>query len=165
MSLHTNFLVLFIIFLSSLSLPDSLPLSHSAIQFSLFFPPSCLSSFFPLLFKNRFYPSLLHLCLSLGYRLVQFCHSVTSDSLQPHGLQHTRLPCPSPTPGAYSSSCPLSQWYHPTIVSSCHPLLLLPSIFPGIRVFSNEYSELISFRIDWFDLLTVQGTLEKLVVH
>ena len=95
-----------------------------------------------------------------------------------------RLPCTSPTPGACSSSCPLSQWYHPTIVSSCHPLLLLPSIFPGIRVFSNEsalhirwpkyhsfsfiispsneYSELISFRIDWFDLLAVQGTLKSL---
>ena len=49
---------------------------------------------------------------------VQFRHSVISDSLQPHGLQHTRLPCPSPTPEAYSNSCPLSWWYHPTISSS-----------------------------------------------
>ena len=48
----------------------------------------------------------------------QFSHSVMSDSLQPHGLQHTRFPCPSPTPGAYSNSCPLSQWCHPTILSS-----------------------------------------------
>ena len=46
--------------------------------------------------------------------LVQFIHSVVSDSLQPHGLQHTRLPCSSPTPRAYSNSCPLSQWCHPT---------------------------------------------------
>ena len=53
---------------------------------------------------------------------VQFSHSVVSNSLQPHGLQHTRLlPCPSPTPGAYSNSCPLSQWCHPTISSSVVP--------------------------------------------
>ena len=68
---------------------------------------------------------------------VQFSHSVVSDSLQPHGLQHARPPCPLPTPGVYSNSCPLSWWCHPTI-SSCHPLLLSPSIFPSIRVFSNE---------------------------
>ena len=49
---------------------------------------------------------------------VQFSHSVASISLWPHGLQHARLPCPSPTPGAYSNSCPLSQWCHPTISSS-----------------------------------------------
>ena len=51
-------------------------------------------------------------------RSVQFSHSVTSDSLQPHGLQHTRHPCPSPTPRVYSNSCPLSRWCHPTISSS-----------------------------------------------
>ena len=66
--------------------------------------------------------------------LVQFSHSVMSDSLQPHGLQHTRLPCPSPTPETCSNSCPSSRWCHPTS-SSCHPLLFLPSIFPSIRVF------------------------------
>ena len=49
---------------------------------------------------------------------VQFTHSVVSDSLRPHGLQHTRLPCPSPTPGVYSDSCPLTQWFHSTILSS-----------------------------------------------
>ena len=95
----------------------------------------------------------------------------------------TRPPCPSPTPGAYSNSCPLSRWFHPTISSS--PLLLLPSIFPSIRVFSNklvlrikwpkyggfsfspsnEYSGLISFILDWFDLLSVQGTLKSLLQH
>ena len=102
---------------------------------------------------------------------VQFSRSVVSDSLQPHGLQHARLPCPSPTPRACSNSCPLSLWCHPTISSSVVPLLLLLSIFLSIRVFSyesvlhirwpnywsfsfsistsNEYSGLISFRIDW----------------
>ena len=111
---------------------------------------------------------------------VQFSHSVVSDSLWAHGLQHTRLSCPSPTARVYSNSCPLSRWCHPTI---CRPLLLLPSIFPSIRVLSNEsvlcirwpeywsfnfsispsneYSGLISFRMDWFDLPAVQGTLLK----
>ena len=109
-----------------------------------------------------------------------------SDSLRPHGLQYVRLPCPSPTPRACSNSCPSSQWCHPTF-SFCHPLLFLPSNFPSIRVFpnesilcirwpkywsfsfnispSNEYSGLISFRMDWFDLLAVQGTLKSLLQH
>ena len=52
---------------------------------------------------------------------VQFSHSVVSDSLWPHGLQHTRPPCPSPTPGVYSNSCPLRWWCHPTITSSVVP--------------------------------------------
>ena len=52
---------------------------------------------------------------------VQFSRSVVSDSLRPHGLQHTRLPCPSPAPGAYSNSCPSSQWCHPAISSSVVP--------------------------------------------
>ena len=90
-----------------------------------------------------------------------------------------------PTPGVYSNSCPLSQWCHPTIF--CHPLLLLPSIFTSIRVFSNEsvlriwwpkhwsfsfsispsneHPGLISFRMDWLDLLAVQGTLKSLLQH
>ena len=55
---------------------------------------------------------------------VQFSHSVVSNSLQPHGLQHTRLPCPSPTPGAYWNSCPLSQWCNPTISSYVVPFSL-----------------------------------------
>ena len=110
-----------------------------------------------------------------------FSHSVMSDSLQPHGRQHTRLSCPSPSPEVSSNSCPLSQWCHPTILS-CQPLLLLPLFFPSSRVFSkesdlhsrwpkyrsfsiapsNEYW-LISFRIDWLDLLVVQGTLKGLL--
>ena len=117
---------------------------------------------------------------------VQFSHSVMFDSLRPHGLQHARPPCLSPAPRVYSDSCPLSQWCHPTI-SSCHPFLLLPSIFPSIRVFSsesvlcirwpkycsvsfsinpfNEDSGLISFRMDWLDLLAAQGTLRSLLQH
>ena len=70
---------------------------------------------------------------------VQFSHSVVPNSLQPHGLQHARPPCPSLTPGVHSNSCPLSRWCHPTILSPVvRLLLLLPSIFPSIRVFSNE---------------------------
>ena len=117
--------------------------------------------------------------------LFLFSHLVMSDSLQPHGLQHTRLPCPSPSPRGCSNSCP-SRWCRPTI-SSCRPLLFLPSVFPSIRVFSsesvlyirwpkywsfsfsispsNEYSGLISFKINWFDLLAVQGTLKSLLQH
>ena len=107
---------------------------------------------------------------------VQFSHSVMSNSLQPHGLQ---LPCPSPTPRAYSNSCPSRRWYHPTISSSVIPFSCLQS-FPasgpvpvsqfftssGQRTFSfsispsSECSGLISFRIDWFDLLAVQSTLK-----
>ena len=112
---------------------------------------------------------------------VQFSHSVMSNPLWPHGLQHTRPPCSSLTPGVCSNSCPLSRWCHPTIL--CRPLLLPPSIFPSIRVFSNEsalcirgpkywkftfnispsneYSGLISFRMDWLDLLAVQRTLKS----
>ena len=56
-----------------------------------------------------------------NWRSVQFSHSVVSTSLRPHGLHHARLPCPSPTPGACSNSCPLSQWCHPTISSSVVP--------------------------------------------
>ena len=107
-------------------------------------------------------------------------------TLWPHGLQHARPPCPSPIPAVHPNPCPLSWWCHPTI-SSCHPLLLLPSILPSIRVFSsesthhmrwpkywsfsfsitpsNEHPGLISFRMGWLDLLVVQGTLKSLLQH
>ena len=62
---------------------------------------------------------------------VQFSCSVMSDSLQPHGLQHTRLPCPPPTPGANSNSCPLSQWCHPTISTSVIPFSSRLQSFPA----------------------------------
>ena len=108
---------------------------------------------------------------------VQFSCSVMPDSLRPHGLQHTRPPCPSPTPRAYSDSCQLSWWCHPTISSSVVPFSCLQpfpasgsfsmsqffeSGSPSIGSFSfsispsNEYSGLISFRMNWFDLLAVQ---------
>ena len=61
---------------------------------------------------------------------VQFSHSVMSNSLRPHGLQYTRLPCPSPTPGAYSNSCPSSQWCHPAISSSVSPFSSRLQSFP-----------------------------------
>ena len=64
--------------------------------------------------------------------------SLNSVWLWPDGLQHARPLCPSPTPGVHSNLCPLSQWCYPTISSSVIPLLLLPSVFPSIRVFSNE---------------------------
>ena len=66
------------------------------------------------------------------YLSVQFSRSLVSDCLRPHGLQHAMFPCPSPMPGAFSNSCSSSWWCHPIL---CHPLLLLPSIFPSIRVF------------------------------
>ena len=106
---------------------------------------------------------------------------------EPHGLQHSRLPHPSQTPKACSNSFPSNRWCHPTISSSAIPLILLPSIFPRIRVFSNEsllhiiwpkywrlrfsispsneYSGLISFRMDWLHLLAVHGILKSLLQH
>ena len=69
---------------------------------------------------------------------VHLLHSVMSDSLWPHGLQHARPPCPSPTPGSYSNSCPLSRWCHPTISSSVVPFSSYLQSFPASgRVFSN----------------------------
>ena len=69
---------------------------------------------------------------------VQFTCSVVSSSLRPHGLQHARAPCPSPTPRVYPNSCPLSLWCHPTISSSVVLFSSCPHSFPSIRVFSNE---------------------------
>ena len=67
--------------------------------------------------------------------LVQFSCSVVSDSLRPHELRHARPPCPSPTPRAYSNSCSLSQWCHPTISSSVIPFSSCPESFPASRSF------------------------------
>ena len=127
----------------------------------------------------------LYKMIGLLLAFAQLSHSVMSNSLQPHELQHTRPPCPSPTPGVHPNPRPLSRWCHRNI-SSCCPLLLLPSIFPSIRVFSNESDLLIRwpkycnfsfsisptsehpgliFRMDWLDLLAVQGTLKSLLQH
>ena len=87
-----------------------------------------------------------------------------SDFLWAHGLQLARPPCPSPTPGACSNSCSLSQWCHPTIILCC-PLLLLPSIFPSFRVFSNEsvlcikWPKCWSFSFSWKKKQTKPFTL------
>ena len=110
-----------------------------------------------------------------------------SNSLQPHESQHTRPPCPSPTPGVYPNSCPLSRWCHPTIsscvvcFSSCPQSLPAWGSFPMSQLFasggqsigslsfsispSNEHPALISFRMDWLDLLAVQGTLNSLLQY
>ena len=66
---------------------------------------------------------------------IQFSHSVTSNSSQPHGLQQARPPCLSPTPGAYSNSCPLSRWCHPPISSSVNPFSSCPQSFPASGFF------------------------------
>ena len=117
---------------------------------------------------------------------VQFSHSVVSDSLLPHGPQHARPFCPSPTPRVYSLMSIESVMPSSHLIL-CRSLLLLPSVSPSIRVFSNEsvlcnrwpkywsfsfsispsneYSGLISFRMDWLDLLAVQGTLKSLLQH
>ena len=117
-----------------------------------------------------------------GYSSVQL-----SDSLWPYGLQHIKLLCPSPTPEACSNSGPSNWWCPPTFSSSVVPFFSFLQIFPSIRIFSNEsvlhirwpkcwsfsfiispsneYSGLISFRMDWLDLLAVQGILKSLLQH
>ena len=70
--------------------------------------------------------------------LVQFSHSVVSDSLRPHESQHTRPPCPSPTPGVHSDSCPLSQWCHPAISSSVVPFSSCPQSLPASESFPKS---------------------------
>ena len=116
---------------------------------------------------------------------VQFSHSVVSNSLRLHEPQHTRPPCPSPTPRVHPNPCPLSQWCHPTTSSSVVPFSSHPQSFPASGSFQmsqlfasggqsigsfsfnispcNEHPGLISFRIDWLDLLVVQGTLKSLL--
>ena len=129
---------------------------------------------------------LVFILLGLHISSVQFSRSVVSNSLQPHGLQHARPPYPSVTPEVYLNSCPLSQRCHSTISSSVVPFSQLQS-FPASGTFanesifhirwpkdwsfsfsispSNEYSGLIFFRMDWLDLLAVQGTLKSLLQH
>ena len=114
---------------------------------------------------------------------LQFSRSVMSNSLRPQEPQHARLPCPSPTPGVHPNPCPLSRWCHPTISSSVVPFSSCPQSFLASGSFqmsqlfasggqsigsfsfnispSNEHPGLISFRMDWLDLLAVHGTLES----
>ena len=132
-------------------------------------------------------PKLVH-PIERAHPSVQFSRSVMSDSLRPHRLRHTRLPSPSSTPGAYSNSWPSSQWCHPALSSFVVPFSSCLQSFPASGSFpmsqsvlhirwpkywsfsfsispSNEYSGLISFRIDWFNLLVVQETLKSLLQH
>ena len=123
---------------------------------------------------------------STTIRSDQISHSVVSDSLRPHESQHARPPCPSPTPGVHSESRPSSQRCHPAISSSVVPFSSCPQSLPA-SVFSNESTlrmrwpkywsfsfsiipskeipGLISFRMDWLDLLAVQGTLKSLLQY
>ena len=132
--------------------------------------------------------SKLHedLCLHFNHSSVQFSSVAQSCSLQPHGLQHARLPCPSPTPGACSNLCPLNRWCHPTISSSVVPFSSHLQSFPASGSFkmsqlfaSGGQSIGVSAStsvlpvniqdwfplglIDWFDLLAVQGILKSLL--
>ena len=112
---------------------------------------------------------------------VQFIHSVMSDSLLPHEPQHTRPPCPSPTPRVHSDSRPSSSWCHPAISSSVVPFSSCPHSLPasesfpmsqlfawggqsiGVAASASVFS--VSFRMDWLDCLEVQGTLKSLLQH
>ena len=111
-----------------------------------------------------------------------------SNSLRPHELQHARPPCLPPTPGVHSNSCPSSQWCHPAVSSSVIPFSSCPQSLPASRsspmsqLFtwggqsiggsfsfsvspSNEHPGLISFRMDWLKLLSVQRTLKSFLQH
>ena len=127
-----------------------------------------------------------HFHTPLSHSSVQFSRSVMSDSLWPHEPQHTRSPCPSPTPRVHPNPCPLSWWCHPTILSSVipSPPVLNHSQHQGLFQWVSSLHQvakvlefqlqpqsfqwtpgLISFRMDWLDLLTVQGTLKSLLQH
>ena len=130
----------------------------------------------------RFLPNI-----NINQPSVQFSCSVVSDSLQPHGLQHTRPPCRITNSQSLLKLMSIVSMRPSNYVILCRPLLFPPSIFPSIRSFSNEsvlrirwpkywsfslsispsneYSGLISFRIDWLDLLAVQGTLKSRLQH
>ena len=120
---------------------------------------------------------------SVTWISVHFSHSVVSNSLRPHESQHARPPCPSPTPGVHSDSRPSSLWCHPAISSSVIPFSSCPQSLPASGSFpvsqlfawsgqstwvsalasllAKKHPELISFRMDWLDLLAVQGTLRS----
>ena len=149
-------------------------LKQTQCDFSLFFFLFFLLSFFLLLYHlsplYRSVESLIHVWL--------FATSWAA---------HARPPCPTPTPRACSNSCPLTQWCHPTISSFIVPFSSCPQSFPASGSFqmtqlfassgqsigsfsfnirpSNEHPGLISFRMDWMDLLAVQGTLKSLLQH
>ena len=114
---------------------------------------------------------------SVQFSSVQFSGSVMSESLWSHGLQHARLPCPSPTPGAYSNSCPLSWWCHPTISSSVIPFSSQLQSFPASGSFpmscSHQVTKILELQLQhqsfqWVcrvALLAVHGTPRSLLEH
>ena len=122
----------------------------------------------------------------IQFSLVQFSCSLVSDSLRPHGLQHTRPPCPLPAPRVYSNSCPLSWWCHPTISSFVIPFSSCLQSFPVSGSFQMSHffasdgqsigilastsvlpmnQDWFPLEMDWLDLFAVQGTLNSLVQH
>ena len=140
--------------------------------------------------RIRVFSNVLALCITWPkywriFMLSLFSHSVVSNSLRSHGLQHARLLCLSPSPGVCSNSCPLSQWCHPTISSSVAPVSSYLQSFPASGSFPVSWlfasggqnigaslSELVlpvniqdwfPLGFDWFDLLAVQGTLKSLL--
>ena len=133
--------------------------------------------------KRHSHPSAIHVEVAGQFSSVQFSRSVVSDSLQHHELQHARSSCPSPTPRVHSDSRPLSQWCHPAISSSVVPFSSCPQSLPASESFpmsqlcmrwpeywsfsfsiisSKEIPGLISFRMDWLDLLAVHKYWEIL---
>ena len=135
---------------------------------------------------HKFERFILLLFFSCLVQFSQFSCSVVSDSLWSHWMQHARLPCPSPNSQNLLKLMSIESVVPSNHLVFCRPLLLLPSIFPSITVFSkhrslhqaakywsfsfsispsNEYSELIFFTVDWFGLLAVQGTLRNLQHH
>ena len=136
--------------------------------------------------KNKFWTLQLHNYWVCFILITLSSVAQSCPTLQPHESQHIRPPCPSPTPGVYSDSCPSSQWCHPAISSSVVPLSSCPQSlpesgsFPMNQLFAsggqstgasvstcpyNEHPGLISFRMDWLDLLAVQGTLKSILQH
>ena len=106
------------------------------------------------------YVMILNIILFSVKMTLLFGHSVVSDSLGSHGLQHARLPCPSASPRARSNSCPLSQWCHiSNHLILCRPLLLLPSIFPSISIFSSKLVLLIKWP-KWSFSLSISSSNE-----
>ena len=137
--------------------------------------------------KSHWFKLLWWLLLVFFFHInISSFQSLSRVSLWPHESQHARPPCPSPTPGVHSDSRPSSPWCHPAISSSVVPFSSCPQSLPA-SVFSNkstlrmrwpkywsfsfstipfkEHPGLISFRMDWLDLLAVQGTLKSLLQH
>ena len=143
----------------------------------------CSSTYMGSVEEGHHYLHYLH----HSFNSVQFSLSVVSNSLRPHESQHARPPCPSPSPGVLPDSTSIESVMPSSHLILWRPLLPLPPIPPSIRVFSNESTlrmrwpkywsfscsiipskeipGLISFRMDWLDLLAVQGTLKSLLQH